>query len=252
MKGHVLANFLSEAPIGTHTEEFFRLPVESPNVDEVERWTLFTDGASNSKGSGAGFVLISPSGVEFTYALWLNFTSTNSEAGYETGMARKMKANYVIREIHMGSYGMHIRARSIVAKAIRQGYYWPTMHKDARNVTPKYDSYQVRKGDGMIGRRATQHTLGYRTSLKQSNGETPFNLTYESEAVIPAKIEMPTHRTMMIREDGNEDEIRLNMDLLQERRESAVIREAKYKTKMEQYYNQKVRPMSFKPDEYVF
>ncbi|GJV80766.1 reverse transcriptase domain-containing protein [Tanacetum coccineum] len=37
----------------------------------------------------------------------------------------------------------------------------------------------------------------HRTSLKQSNGETPFSLTYGSEAVIPAEIGMPTHRTMM-------------------------------------------------------
>ncbi|GJU08940.1 reverse transcriptase domain-containing protein [Tanacetum coccineum] len=92
----------------------------------------------------------------------------------------------------------------------------------------------------------------HRTSLKQRNGETPFSLTYRSKSVIPVEIGMPTHRTMMIREDKNEDELRLNIDLLQERREAAAIREAKYKTKMEHYYNQKVRPMSFNPDEYVF
>ncbi|GJX84939.1 reverse transcriptase domain-containing protein [Tanacetum coccineum] len=78
------------------------------------------------------------------------------------------------------------------------------------------------------------------------------SLMYGSEAIIPAEIGMPTHRNMMIREDENKDELRLNMDLLQEIREASAIREAKYKTKMEQYYNQKVRPMSFKPDEYVF
>nr|GFA33370.1 hypothetical protein [Tanacetum cinerariifolium] len=44
---------------------------------------------------------------------------------------------------------------------------------------------------------------------------------------------------MMIREDENKEELCLNMDLLQEKREAAAIREAKYKTKMEQYYNQK-------------
>ncbi|GKC16115.1 reverse transcriptase domain-containing protein [Tanacetum coccineum] len=54
----------------------------------------------------------------------------------------------------------------------------------------------------------------HRTSLKQSNDETPFSLTYGSEAVISAEIGMPTHRTMMIREDENEDDLRLNMDLL--------------------------------------
>ncbi|GJR08912.1 hypothetical protein Tco_0791564 [Tanacetum coccineum] len=34
-------------------------------------------------------------------------------------------------------------------------------------------------------------------------------------------------------------------------REAATIREARYKTKMEQYYNKKVRPMSFKLGEFV-
>nr|GEX12940.1 reverse transcriptase domain-containing protein [Tanacetum cinerariifolium] len=67
--GQVLANFLLEALVGTPTREFFRLPAKLPNKDDVERWTLFTDDASNSKGFEAGLVLISPSGVEFTYAL---------------------------------------------------------------------------------------------------------------------------------------------------------------------------------------
>ncbi|GKE80740.1 reverse transcriptase domain-containing protein [Tanacetum coccineum] len=52
-------------------------------------------------------------------------------------------ANYVIREIHMRSCEMHIGVRSVVAKAKRQGYYWPTMHMDARSVTQKCDSFQV-------------------------------------------------------------------------------------------------------------
>ncbi|GJR24102.1 gag-pol polyprotein [Tanacetum coccineum] len=43
-----------------------------------------------------------------------------------------LQANYVIREIHMGSYGMHMGLRAVVRKAIRQGYYWPTMHEDAK------------------------------------------------------------------------------------------------------------------------
>nr|GEW95768.1 reverse transcriptase domain-containing protein [Tanacetum cinerariifolium] len=63
-------------------------------------------------------------------------------------------------------------------------------------------------------------------SLKQRNGETLFSLTYESDS---AEIGMPTHSTMMIWENKNEEELRLNLDLLQERREVAAIREAKYK-----------------------
>ncbi|GKD50362.1 hypothetical protein Tco_1279338, partial [Tanacetum coccineum] len=44
---------------------------------------------------------------------------------------------------------------------------------------------------------------------------------------------MPTYRNMMIREGLNKEEIRLNLDLLIERRELASIREATYKTKLE-------------------
>ncbi|GJY80481.1 reverse transcriptase domain-containing protein [Tanacetum coccineum] len=92
----------------------------------------------------------------------------------------------------------------------------------------------------------------HRTSIKQSNGETPFSLTYGSEAVIPAEIGMPSYRTLMIREEFNEEEQRLNLDLLQERREATAIREARYKSKMEQYYNKKVRPAGFRPGEFVY
>ncbi|GJV96071.1 reverse transcriptase domain-containing protein [Tanacetum coccineum] len=92
----------------------------------------------------------------------------------------------------------------------------------------------------------------HRTSIKQSNGETSFSLTYGSKAVIPAKIGIPSYRTLMIREEYNEEEQRLNLDLLQERREAAAIWEAKYKTKMEQYYNKRVRPAGFRPGEFVY
>nr|GEU78405.1 reverse transcriptase domain-containing protein [Tanacetum cinerariifolium] len=85
------------------------------------------------------------------------------------------------------------------------------------------------------------------------NGETLYNLTFESEAVISIEIGMPTHRTMMIKEgEANEEEIRLNLDLLKERREAAAVQEARYKVKMEQYYNKRVRPVSFKVGEYVY
>ncbi|GJZ64461.1 integrase, catalytic region, zinc finger, CCHC-type containing protein, partial [Tanacetum coccineum] len=53
------------------------------------------------------------------------------------------KANYVICEIHMGACNMHLKAGLVVAKAIQQGYYWPTMHQDAREEIRKCDSCQI-------------------------------------------------------------------------------------------------------------
>ncbi|GJY52128.1 reverse transcriptase domain-containing protein [Tanacetum coccineum] len=69
----------------------------------------------------------------------------------------------------------------------------------------------------------------HRTMLNTRNGETPFSLTYGSEAVIPAEIGMPTYQTIHFNETQNEEEMRLNLDLSQERRETTAIREAKYK-----------------------
>nr|GEU36885.1 hypothetical protein [Tanacetum cinerariifolium] len=43
-------------------------------------------------------------------------------------------ATYVLKEIHEGSCSMHAGTRSVEAKDIRTGYYWPTMHADARKL----------------------------------------------------------------------------------------------------------------------
>ncbi|GKB46454.1 reverse transcriptase domain-containing protein [Tanacetum coccineum] len=54
-----------------------------------------------------------------------------------------LQANYIIREVHEGACGMHPGARSVVAKIMRQGYYWPSMHQDTKEVVDKCDSCQI-------------------------------------------------------------------------------------------------------------
>ncbi|GJV88765.1 reverse transcriptase domain-containing protein [Tanacetum coccineum] len=44
-----------------------------------------------------------------------------------------LQVNYIIREVHEGACGMHAGARSVVAKVMRQGYYWPSMHGDTNS-----------------------------------------------------------------------------------------------------------------------
>ena len=43
----------------------------------------------------------------------------------------KEDANYILREVHKGICGNHIGALALAGKTLRQGYYWPTMLKDA-------------------------------------------------------------------------------------------------------------------------
>ncbi|GKC66596.1 reverse transcriptase domain-containing protein [Tanacetum coccineum] len=273
VKGQVLADFLNEVPVGTGHIEVCSLTDDT----KLEEWTLFTDGASSLKGAGAGLVLIDLSRTEYTYAIRLNFASTNNKAEYEAllaglRIAGKMKvpalkvkakellagfkkfsienvprnqnqkadvlsklasvafnhltkeilvevlnaksvearemnaiveeeednwmtpiikcieegiwpenenearalrmkigqyvmeegimfkksymslmlrcigplqANYIIREVHEGACGMHAGARSVVAKIMRQGYYWPSMHQDIKEVVDRCDSCQI-------------------------------------------------------------------------------------------------------------
>nr|GEV71407.1 hypothetical protein [Tanacetum cinerariifolium] len=60
-------------------------------------------------------------------------------------ISNKLQANYVLREIHEGSCSMHAGPRSVVAKALRSGYYWPTMHTDARNLIRECNNCQVHR-----------------------------------------------------------------------------------------------------------
>ncbi|GJZ72128.1 reverse transcriptase domain-containing protein [Tanacetum coccineum] len=300
-----------------------------------------------------------------------------------------LQADYVIREIHEGSCSMHVGLLSMVAKAMRSGYYWPTMHRDAREIICKCKDCQIHRpvprhhqqplapimapwtfykwgidiagpfsggpgkdkflivamdyftkwieakavatisgsqvkkfvwdnivcrfrlpgeivsdngkqfsGDpfkdwckklnivqrfalvkhpqsnGLVERanrslgEGIKASLGegnknwleelphvlwaHRTMIKSSNDDTPFSPTYRTEAVIPAEIRIPTYRTAVVDAVHNDEELRLNLDLLEERRERAEIREAKAKSNMTKYYKARVRGVTFRRGDFVY
>ncbi|GJU68857.1 reverse transcriptase domain-containing protein [Tanacetum coccineum] len=97
------------------------------------------------------------------------------------------------------------------------------------------------------------HVLwAHRTTIKLSHDDTPFSLTYGTEAVIPAEIGMPTYHTTAVDVVHNDEELRLNLDLLEERRERATIREAKAKLQMTKSYNARVQGVTFRPGDFVY
>ncbi|GKA35116.1 reverse transcriptase domain-containing protein [Tanacetum coccineum] len=229
-----------------------------------------------------------------------------------------LQADYVIREIHEGSCSMHAGPRSVVAKAMWLGYYWPTIHRDARDIIRKCKNCQIHRlvprnpqqpltpntapwpfykwridivgpfpegprkvkkfvwdnivcrfglpgeivlnnvkhpqsnrlverenrslGEGIKallgeGNKNWIEELSYvlwgdRMMIKSSHGDTPFSLTYGTEAVIHVEVGMPKYRIAVVDAVHNDEELQLNLDLLVERRERAAIREAKDKLKM--------------------
>ncbi|GJW86290.1 reverse transcriptase domain-containing protein [Tanacetum coccineum] len=60
-------------------------------------------------------------------------------------MCRTFTSKLRLAEIHEGSCSMHAGTQSVVAKALRTGYYWPTMHKDARALIKACQECQVHK-----------------------------------------------------------------------------------------------------------
>nr|GEW81893.1 reverse transcriptase domain-containing protein [Tanacetum cinerariifolium] len=191
-----------------------------------------------------------------------------------------LQANYVLREIHEGSCSMRAGPRYVVEKALRLGYFWPTMHTDARNLIRECKDCLVHRPDkvkflivaidyftkcikakpvasitgtqvkkfvwdniicrfGIPGEaEEVSHVLwAHHTMIKSSNGETPFSLTYGTEAVIPAETGMPTLRTAEVDVARNNEALGISLDLLEEKREQVAIQEARSKAKMEGYYN---------------
>ncbi|GKD27799.1 reverse transcriptase domain-containing protein [Tanacetum coccineum] len=112
---------------------------------------------------------------------------------------------------------------------------------------------QVREAQYQAKVEEVPHVLwAHRTMIKTSNGDTPFSLTYGTEAVIPIEIGMPLIRCEKVNQAKNDEGILLNLDILEEIREKAADHEARNKAKIEKYYNAKVRSTSFRPRDFVY
>ena len=81
----------------------------------------------------------------------------------------------------------------------------------------------------------------YRTIARTPTGETPFRLTYGTEAVILVEVGVANTRRTTFSEEGNDDKLWLSLDCLDEERDKASSRMAEYKRKMAKYYNKRVK-----------
>lgn len=55
----------------------------------------------------------------------------------------KEEALYFMREVHEGICGDHMAGKALAHKILRQGYYWPKMHKECKNFTKKCHQCQL-------------------------------------------------------------------------------------------------------------
>jgi len=71
----------------------------------------------------------------------------------------------------------------------------------------------------------------YRITSKTATRETPYSLTFRTEAVIPAEIGFPSFRIQHYNPSLNDAAINLHLDFLHEKREEERIQVATYQEK---------------------
>ncbi|KAK0604883.1 hypothetical protein LWI29_020537 [Acer saccharum] len=85
----------------------------------------------------------------------------------------------------------------------------------------------------------------YRTTEWGSTGETPYSMAYGAEAVIPVETSFSSPRVQLFQPELNIDMLKCGLDELEERRESAQIRNTAYQQRVARYYNSHVRERRF-------
>nr|KYP48911.1 Retrovirus-related Pol polyprotein from transposon opus [Cajanus cajan] len=85
----------------------------------------------------------------------------------------------------------------------------------------------------------------YHTTVHSSTRETPFNLVYGTDAMIPIEIAKPSVRTIAFSEEESDQGRRVDLDLIAETRERARINQVAAHRRAAFKYNTKVVPRDF-------
>ena len=91
----------------------------------------------------------------------------------------------------------------------------------------------------------------YRTTPRQSTGETPFSMTYGAEAVIPIETGFPSLRMSTFNLSNNDELLGKSLDLIKEKREKTMIQLAYYHQKLKQWYDANVKLQPLMPGDLV-
>ena len=81
----------------------------------------------------------------------------------------------------------------------------------------------------------------YRTTPCRSTGETSFSMTYGAEAVISLETGFPMLKTNSFNPSSNNELLEKSLDLVEERKKSAMVPLAYYQHKLKQGYDVKVK-----------
>ncbi|XP_077222112.1 uncharacterized protein LOC143855952 [Tasmannia lanceolata] len=264
---------MKKAAIETETEELMQIERESCWMDEIIRY--LQDGKLQEDKKEARRIIQRASRFRYDGQ---NLYKRSYTWPYLKCL-HPIDATYSLREVHEGVCGKHLGGKALIQKIILRGLYWSTLRKDALYLVKKCDKCQkfAPTSDqpavalapiispipfsiwGMDilgpfpeapgGRKFVVVAVDYFT--KDPTGESPFNLTFGTEAVIPMEIGVPSFHIQHFNEWRNNEGLRTNLDLLDELREDSKLRLAAYQQKIARYYNSKLRPRDHRVGDLV-
>nr|KYP53981.1 Pol polyprotein [Cajanus cajan] len=92
----------------------------------------------------------------------------------------------------------------------------------------------------------------YHCTPQTTTQETPYRLTYGSEAMIPVEVGEPSHRRLTFDESQNKMQLAIDLDLIEETRECARVHEEACKLRAARRYNSKLKPRCFREGDLVW
>ncbi|XP_072061951.1 uncharacterized protein [Arachis hypogaea] len=171
---------------------------------------------------------------------------------YRRGFSRSLlkclgeeEADLAMTEAHEEICGTHVGGRSLAAKILRAGYYWPSLNKDCLEKVRKCDRHLRKKeilAKGEWAELVPEILWGYNTTPQNSTNKTPFKLVFGSNAMIPVEISQGSIRTNHFKDGVNSQTRKTELDTLEKVRDEARIRSEAMQKIIRNKYNKRVRP----------
>nr|KYP31976.1 Transposon Ty3-I Gag-Pol polyprotein [Cajanus cajan] len=168
---------------------------------------------------GIPYALITDNGLQFTDRRFNDFLS-------ELGIKHKMTSVE-----HPQSNGQAEAANKVILKELKR---------------------RLGQAKGSWPDHLPEILWAYRCTPQSSTKETPFRLTYGTNAMIPVEVGEPTLRRQQFNEDTNREALNIDLNLVDETRESALVNMEACRTRASRKVRTKVKPRQFRAGDLVW
>ncbi|KAK3008615.1 hypothetical protein RJ639_014357 [Escallonia herrerae] len=265
IKAQALSDFVVECTIPEDPQQLILSEVSDP-------WLLYVDGSSKVGNSGAGLILISPEKFKierFVIVAIDYFTKWTEAEPLATITASKCEEffwkNVVCRfgvpkilitdngkQFDNYNFRRFCEGLSICLRFTSVAH--PQSNGQTENMNRSILQGLKRKLDDAKGAwvdELPKVLWAYRTTPHSVTGETPFLLCFGTEALLLVEVGLPTVRVLQFSEAENEENLRGNLDFLDDVRAQALDRVISTKQRVARFYNRRVRMRIFRVGDLV-